>query len=137
MIIKNVNVETHDMQLKEPYAIAGHVHDSIKNTFITLEDSDGNVGFGSCATKTDSEESVKECFEILNSFSLSLIEKDLTPNEETFNWIASELTQVQKKCCDDIAIHDLWAKRRKESLTDALGMKHQSFDTSITVGVYL
>ena len=34
MIIKNVNVETHDMQLKEPYAIAGHVHDSIKNTFI-------------------------------------------------------------------------------------------------------
>ena len=54
MIIKNVNVETHDMQLKEPYAIAGHVHDSIKNTFITLEDSDGNVGFGSCATKNDS-----------------------------------------------------------------------------------
>ena len=92
MIIKNVNVETHDMQLKEPYAIAGHVHDSIKNTFITIEDSDGNVGFGSCATKNDSEESVKECFEILNSFSLSLIEKDLTPNEETFNWIASELT---------------------------------------------
>ena len=136
MIIKNVNVETHDMQLKEPYAIAGHVHDSIKNTFITLEDSDGNVGFGSCATKNDSEESVKECFEILNSFSLSLIEKDLTPNEETFNWIASELTpSTEANAAIDIAIHDLWAKRRKESLTDALGMKHQSFDTSITVGV--
>ncbi|GIS40703.1 MAG: hypothetical protein Ct9H90mP13_05490 [Pseudomonadota bacterium] len=36
-----------------------------------FEDSDGNVGFGSCATKNDSEESVKKCFEILNSFSLS------------------------------------------------------------------
>ena len=129
MIIKNVNVETHDMQLKEPYAIAGHVHDSIKNTFITLEDSDGNVGFGSCATKNDSEESVKECFEILNSFSLSLIEKDLTPNEETFNWIASELTSsTEANAAIDIAIHDLWAKRRKESLTHALGMKYQSIE---------
>ena len=136
MIIKNVNVETHDMQLKEPYAIAGHVHDSIKNTFITLKDSDGNIGIGSCATKNDSEESVKECFEILDSFSLSLIGKDLTPNEKTFSWIASELSlSTEANAAIDIAIHDLWAKRRKESLTNALGIKHHSFDTSITVGV--
>ena len=47
------------MQLKEPWAIAGHVHDSIKNTFITLEDSEGNIGIGSCATQNDSEESIK------------------------------------------------------------------------------
>ena len=58
MIIKNAKVVTHDMQLKEPWAIAGHVHDSIKNTFITLEDSEGNIGIGSCATQNDSEESV-------------------------------------------------------------------------------
>ena len=42
MKIKKVSVNTHDMQLKEPYAIAGHVHESIKNTFIRIEDDDGN-----------------------------------------------------------------------------------------------
>ena len=55
MKIKKVSVNTHDMQLKEPYAIAGHVHESIKNTFIRIEDDDGNTGIGSCATRDDSE----------------------------------------------------------------------------------
>ena len=136
MIIKNAKVVTHDMQLKEPWAIAGHVHDSIKNTFITLEDLEGNIGIGSCATQNDSEESVKECFDILESFSSSLVGKELDLNENTFGWIASELPlNTEANAAVDIAIHDLWAKREGETLVDALGKKHQSFDTSITIGV--
>ena len=136
MIIKNAKVVTHDMQLKEPWAIAGHVHDSIKNTFITLEDSEGNIGIGSCATQNDSEESVKECFDILESFSSSLVGKELGLNENTFGWIASELPlNTEANAAVDIAIHDLWAKREGKTLVDALGKKHQSFDTSITIGV--
>ena len=136
MIIKNAKVESHDMQLKEPYAIAGHLHESIKNTFITLEDSKGNIGIGSCATKNDSEESTKECFDKLNSFSSSLIGKELAPDENTFDWIASELPlNTEANAAVDIALHDLWAKSQKKMLVDVLGKKHQSFDTSITIGV--
>ena len=42
--------------------------------------------------------------------------------KKLFSWIASELTSsTEANAAIDIAIHDLWAKRRKESLTDALG----------------
>ncbi|MBI32446.1 MAG: dipeptide epimerase [Gammaproteobacteria bacterium] len=136
MIITDAKVETHDMQLKEPWAIAGHVHESIKNTFITLKDTEGNIGIGSCATQNDSEESVKACFDNLNSFSSSLTGKDLTPNENILSWVASELSSSPEgNAAVDIALHDLWAKRQKKSLVEALGKKHQSFDTSITIGV--
>tara|TARA_B000000441_G_scaffold37621_1_gene24508 strand:- start:146 stop:1201 length:1056 start_codon:yes stop_codon:yes gene_type:complete len=136
MIIKDAKVKTHDMQLKEPWAIAGHVHESIKNTFIIIEDREGNIGVGSCATQNDSEASVKACFENLDSFSSSLIGKDLTPTENLLNWIASEFSSSPEgNAAVDIAIHDLWAKRQEKSLVDALGKAHQSFDTSITIGV--
>ena len=136
MKIKKVSVNTHDMQLKEPYAIAGHVHESIKNTFIRIEDDDGNTGIGSCATRDDSEKAARACFNKLNTFSSSLIDKEVTPSEEIFKWIGSELSSTPEALTAvDIAIHDLWAKCEKKSLTQALGNKYQSFNTSITIGV--
>ena len=33
MKINSVRVEKHDMKLKAPWAIAGHVHESVENIF--------------------------------------------------------------------------------------------------------
>ena len=36
MKITQAKVEKHNMQLKAPWAIAGHVHESIENIFIEV-----------------------------------------------------------------------------------------------------
>ena len=55
MKITHAKVEKHNMQLKAPWAIAGHVHESIENIFIEITDVNGLTGIGSCAPMNDSK----------------------------------------------------------------------------------
>ena len=43
MKLNSIRVEKHDMKLKAPWAIAGHVHESVENIFIEITDENGVV----------------------------------------------------------------------------------------------
>ena len=69
MKLTAVKVEKHDMKLKAPWAIAGHVHESIENIFIEITDENGMTGIGSCAPADDSPENLNHYFKTLNNKS--------------------------------------------------------------------
>ena len=74
MKIIQAKVEKHNMQLKAPWAIAGHVHESIENIFIEITDVNGLTGIGSCAPMNDSKENYNHYFKTLDE----LFGKDLS-----------------------------------------------------------
>ena len=136
MIISQAKVEKHNMQLKAPWAIAGHVHESIENIFIEITDVNGETGIGSCAPMNDSKENYNHYFKTLDEYSSSLIGQNLDHNSDTYDSLLLNLPEYPElRAAVDIALHDLYAKTNKTSLVQLLGQEHDSFKTSITIGV--
>ncbi|MFL2560694.1 MAG: dipeptide epimerase [Gammaproteobacteria bacterium] len=136
MKIIQAKVEKHNMQLKAPWAIAGHVHESIENIFIEITDVNGLTGIGSCAPMNDSKENYNHYFKTLDEYSSSLIGQNLDHNSEIYDSLLLNLPEYPElRAAVDIALHDLYAKTHKTSLVQLLGQEHNSFKTSITIGV--
>lgn len=136
MKLTAVKVEKHDMKLKAPWAIAGHVHESIENIFIEITDENGMTGIGSCAPADDSPENLNHYFKTLNNYVKTLIDQDLEINPATYDKLISDLPgHPELRTAVDIAFHDLYAKTQGLPLLRLLGPEYESFKTSITIGV--
>jgi len=136
MKINSVSVEKHDMKLKAPWAIAGHVHESVENIFFEITDENGVSGIGSCAPENDSPENLDHYFKTLDDYAKKLIDQDLEFNDDTYNNLLRDLPKHHElRTAVDIAFHDLYAKTKEVSLVKLLGPEYESFKTSITIGV--
>ena len=136
MKINSVRVEKHDMKLKAPWAIAGHVHESVENIFFEVTDENGVVGIGSCAPENDSPENLDHYFKTLHDYAKTLKDQDLEFNADTYNNLLRDLPKhPELRTAVDIAFHDLYAKTKEVSLVQLLGPEYENFKTSITIGV--
>jgi len=137
MKIVNVNVHKHDMQLKAPWAIAGRVTESVQNIFVEIQVNQDIKGIGSGAPSPDvTGENFTAAYNKLQSMAEKMIGWDTDDEDHFLEKLQSDLKDFPAvRAAIDMALFDLLAKSEKTSLIERLGQVHQSFPTSITIGV--
>ena len=137
MKIVNVSVHKHDMQLKAPWAIAGRVTKSVQNIFVEIQVNQDIKGIGSGAPSPDvTGENFTAAYKKLQSMAEKMIGWDTDNEDHVLERLQSDLKDFPAvRAAIDMAFFDLLAKSKKTSLIEQLGPVHQSFPTSITIGV--
>ena len=137
MKIVNVNVHKHNMQLKAPWAIAGRVTESVQNIFVEIQTSKDIKGIGSGAPSPDvTGEDFSAAYNKLQSMAEKMIGWDTDNEDHVFERLQSDLKDFPAtRAAIDMAFFDLLTKSEKIPLLERLGKVHQSFPTSITIGV--
>jgi L-alanine-DL-glutamate epimerase-like enolase superfamily enzyme len=124
--------------LSRPYRIAFQTTDAVELFFVRLADDEGNEGLGSASpSEAVTGESAAACAAALEPGALQ--------------WLVGQPGDAARACARslehthaatpaaraavDVALHDLWARRRGEPLVDALGRVHDALPTSITIGI--
>ncbi len=137
MKIVNVNVSKHDMQLKAPWAIAGRVTESVQNIFLEIQVNQDIKGIGSGAPAPDiTGETFTDAYNKLQSMADKMIGWDIDNEDHILERLQSDLKDFPAvRAAIDMALFDLLAKSEKTPLLERLGQVHESFPTSITIGV--
>ena len=137
MKIVNVNVHKHDMKLKAPWAIAGRVTESVQNIFVEIQSNQDIKGIGAGAPAPDvTGENFTAAYNNLQSMAEKMIGWDIGNETHVLERLQSDLKHFPAvRAAIDMALFDLLAKSEKTSLVGRLGQVHQSFPTSITIGV--
>ncbi|MCK5904476.1 MAG: hypothetical protein KAG86_04265, partial [Gammaproteobacteria bacterium] len=125
------------MKLKAPWAIAGRVTESVQNIFIEIQSNQDIKGFGAGAPAPDvTGENFTAAYNNLQSMADKMIGWDIGNETHVFERLQSDLKHFPAvRAAIDMALFDLLAKSEKTSLVGRLGQVHQSFPTSITIGV--
>ena len=138
MIITKAECWKESVLLTRPYTIAYQVMDSVEIIFLRLETNQGHIGYGS-ATPAEfvTGESFDNCLNALNDKLEELVlSKDVSELQAICRKAQSELASTPAACAGvDIALWDLYGKVVNKPIVKLLGQYHQSFLTSITIGI--
>ncbi len=138
MRITRIKCWQANLQLTKPYTIAVHTIDAAENIFVYVELENGVYGVGSGApTEFVTGETMSAALEALEGNAEELL---LGRHLEDFRDLihsASELMPETPaaRAALDIALHDAFGKVVGKSLVELLGRQHESFPTSITIGI--
>ena len=137
MKIVKVNVHQHDMQLKAPCAIAGRVTESVQNIFVAIQVNQEIKGIGTGAPSPDvTGENFAAAYNKLQYMADKMISGDIDNEGHILERLQSAMTDSPAvRAAIDMALFDLLAKSEETPLLERVGQVHESFPTSITIGV--
>ena len=138
MQIKNVRVWSENLKLTKPYSISYETIDSVKNVFVHIELEDGpwGIGSGSPAEFVTGEDN-SSCINALKDYSNDLL---LNKNINSIESLCKSINKIlpsnpAARAALDIALFDAYSKIKKVPLFKIFGRCHDSFYTSITIGI--
>ncbi len=136
MIISRIDIYRLSIQM-EPFAIATGTMDHAQNVFLRLHTSDGLYGVGECsAFPMIVGETQDTCMAMAKAFALLWKGKDAANiparMQELHLFTAGNATI---KSAFDMALYDLAAKAKGQSLSAFLGGESRPLETDITVGL--
>ena len=138
MQIKNVRVWSENLKLTKPYSISYETIDSVKNVFVHIELEDGTwgIGSGSPAEFVTGEDN-SSCINALKDYSNDLL---LNKNINSIESLCKSINKIlpsnpAARAALDIALFDAYSKIKKVPLFKIFGRCHDSFYTSITIGI--
>jgi L-alanine-DL-glutamate epimerase-like enolase superfamily enzyme len=138
MKIKSVKTWSENLELTKPYSIAYETIDSVENVFVELELDNGIKGVGSGSpAEFVTGENIDSCNLILKSETKEILDKR---NIEDIELICDNLKNRWSKnpaarTAVDIALYDALSKLNGIPLAHLLGKVHESFYTSVTIGI--
>lgn len=138
MKITRVKCWQANLQLTKPYTIAVHTIDSAENIFVYLELENGEYGLG-CGAPTEfiTGETMAAALESLEGNAEALLlGRDLSDFRDLIRSAEELMPETPAaRAALDIALYDAFGKMAGKPLVELLGRKHESFPTSITIGI--
>ena len=138
MKIKSVKTWFENLELTKPYSIAYETIDSVENVFVEIELDNGIKGIGSGSpAEFVTGENIDSCKTILKSEAKEILGKR---NIEDIELICETLKNRWPKnpaarTAVDISLYDALSKLNDIPLAQLLGKVHDSFYTSVTIGI--
>ncbi len=139
MYIKEINIRRLSMRLKSPFQTSfGSIQDK---PFFLIEvwDELGNSGFGESTAFSApwyNEETVETNFHIMKDFLIPLLlHKELSHPDEVSILFSSIRKNNMAKAAIEGAVWDLYAKRNKITLSEALGGTKKQIEVGVSIGL--
>ncbi|WP_188456344.1 o-succinylbenzoate synthase [Virgibacillus oceani] len=137
--IKQIKLHKLEMRLNDPFTTSfGTFQD--KEFFITEAiDDDGNRGFGESVAFSSpwySEETVQTSLHVIEDFLIKILqENEISHPDDVSGLFSSIRRNNMAKAALEGAIWDLYAKRKKIPLAQALGGTKKEIDVGISIGI--
>ncbi|WP_174616021.1 o-succinylbenzoate synthase [Virgibacillus ihumii] len=137
--IEQIKLRRLKMQLKHPFTTSFGTMQN-KEFFITeVLDNTGNQGFGESVAFSSpwyNEETVQTNYHVMKEFLIPLLrENDIHHPDDVLDVFSPIRRNNMAKSAMEGAIWDLYAKRRKVPLAEALGGKKEEIDVGISIGI--
>lgn len=137
--VRRVQLDELEMPLVEPFETSFGVERRRRFLVLHVESEDGEVGMGECVAAQDplySSESVTTARWMIETYLLPVLWRDgaLSPGDflaRARAWRGHPMA----KAAVEMALWDLWARRRKESLARALGGRRRRVEVGVSVGI--
>lgn len=140
MIIKKITIRKMQMMMKTPFSTSfGTLQEK---DFLVLEVTDelGNTGWGeSVAFRAPwyTEETLETNLHMIKDFLIPIvIGKDIEHPDEVSTLFAAIRKNNMAKAAVEGAIWDLYAKRNKQTLAQALGGERDKIEVGISIGIH-
>jgi len=138
MKIVSAKFWSEDLELTRPYSIAYETIEAVENIFVylVLENGTWGIGSGSPAEFITGENIAMSRGVLQNHLETLVINKDIASYEDICQSMSRTLKSAPAaRAAIDIALHDAWSRFNQKPLVEILGRSHQSFLTSITIGI--
>jgi o-succinylbenzoate synthase len=137
--LRRAQLDELEMSLVEPFETSFGVERRRRFLLLRLETEDGEVGFGECVAAKDplySGESVTTARWMIETYLLPLLWREgaLPPplfRERARPWRGNPMA----KAAVELALWDLWARRHRRSLSQALGGRRRRVEVGVSVGI--
>lgn len=137
--IRQITLNRLKMKLNDPFTTSFGTFQEKEFYIIEIEDEDGNIGFGESVAFSSpwySEETVKTNKHIMEDFLIPLLfEAHIDHPDEVSERFQPIRKNNMAKAGLEGAVWDLYAKRRKLPLYQALGGNKDKIDVGISIGL--
>lgn len=137
--IRQITLNRLKMKLNDPFTTSFGTFQEKEFYIIEIEDEDGNIGFGESVAFSSpwySEETVKTNKHIMEDFLIPLLfEAPIDHPDEVSERFQPIRKNNMAKAGLEGAVWDLYAKRRKLPLYQALGGNKDKIDVGISIGL--
>ncbi|WP_313892662.1 o-succinylbenzoate synthase [Psychrobacillus sp.] len=139
MIIKEVNIRKMKMMMKSPFTTSFGSFQEKEFSLIEVKDELGNTGWGeSTAFQSPwyNEETQETSLHMLRDFLIPLVlKKEINHPDEISKLFAPIRKNNMAKASLEGAIWDVYAKRNKLTLAEALGGTAEKIEVGISIGI--
>ena len=138
MKIKGIKTWSENLELTKSYSIAYETIDSVENVFVELELNNGIKGLGSGSpAEFVTGENIDSCNSILKTETKEILDKrDIEDIELICDNLKNRWPRnPAARTAVDIALYDALSKLKGIPLVQLLGKSHESFYTSVTIGI--
>jgi o-succinylbenzoate synthase len=137
--VRRIQLDELEMPLVEPFETSFGVERRRRLLVIWLETARGDVGVGECVAARDplySGESVATARWLIQTYLVPLLLREgaLAPSvfrERARAWRGHPMA----KACVEMALWDLWARRRRQSVARTLGGHRRRVEVGVSVGI--
>lgn len=127
------------MRMKFPFETSFTTMQDKEFILVEAIDESGTVGWGEAVAFTDplyNEETVKTNWHMLEDFLIPLVlDREWAHPDELNDWFAPIKRNNMAKAAIENAAWDLYAKKNKISLANALGGSQKTIDVGISIGI--
>ncbi len=139
MRIEKIDLRRIKNKLKTPFKASYGVTTERESIIIEMKDEQGNIGWGECVAFTVpwyTEETVNTCWHMLTDFLIPiLLQSEITHPKDLVELFRMVQKNNMAKAALDGAVWDLYAKRNRISLKQAIGGTRSEIEAGVAIGI--
>lgn len=139
MIIKEINIRKMNMTMKSPFSTSFGTFQIKEFLLLEAKDELGNTGWGESTAFHSpwyNEETLETNLHMIRDFLIPLVlDQDFTHPDEVSELFSPLRKNNMAKAAVEGAIWDLYAKRNKLTLSEALGGTVEKIEVGISIGI--
>jgi O-succinylbenzoate synthase len=139
MIIQEVIIRKMKMRMKQPFTTSFGTFQDKEFLLLEVKDELGNTGWGESTAFHSpwyNEETIETNLHMLKDFLIPIVlDREIKHPDEVYELFASIRKNNMAKATIEGAIWDLYAKRSKLTLAEALGGKTNKIEVGISIGI--
>lgn len=139
MLIKEINIRKMKMTMKSPFATSFGTFQDKEFLLLEVTDELGNTGWGESTAFHSpwyNEETLETNLHMIRDFLIPLVlDREITHPDEVNELFAPLRKNNMAKAAVEGAIWDLYAKRNKLTLAEALGGTAEKIEVGISIGI--
>jgi len=137
--IKEISIHHVKMKLKSPFQSSIETVNERESLIIEMKDADGVIGWGEVVAFSSpwyTEETIQTAFHMLKDFLIPIVFKTNINHPKDIQPYFQRLKRNHMaKAGLDLALWDLYAKRKEKSLSKVLGGKRQEIEAGVVVSI--
>jgi len=139
MRIEQITLHRICLQLKSPFATSYGAYTDRETILVEVRDESGATGWGECvafATPWYTEETVETAWHMMERYLIpTLLRREIVHPDEVLPLFAFVKRHHMAKAGLEMAVWDLYARRRGQPLATVIGGVRQEIETGVAVGL--